>query len=88
MTQIQQNLTISFNEPIITPSIETELKDVYKTFSKVSSLPLSGTKNIRLVDAISEGLKQAMLKNKDRLIVIPPEGSFCREMTISVRTSV
>ncbi|WP_440881046.1 alpha-ketoacid dehydrogenase subunit alpha/beta [Tenacibaculum sp. C7A-26P2] len=69
MTQIQQNLTISFNEPIISSTIETELKDVYKKFNNIPSLPSSETRNMRLVDAISEGLKQAMQKNKELVLL-------------------
>ncbi|MCF6213448.1 MAG: dehydrogenase E1 component subunit alpha/beta [Flavobacteriaceae bacterium] len=67
--EINNNLTIAFEEPAIKPNLNTELKDVYNTFTYKEIVPNSETKNIRLVDAISKGLYQAMERH-DNLIIM------------------
>lgn len=58
---IEDNLLIADNEPVISSTIEAELVDVYAPFLQVPTSPLSNeTKEIRLVDAISDGLREAM----------------------------
>jgi 2-oxoisovalerate dehydrogenase E1 component len=69
MKEIHDNLEIAFNEAPITPDLETELKDVYKTFEYKAVAPNEETKHIRLIDAISEGLRQSMEKHDDLVIM-------------------
>ncbi|WBU89094.1 alpha-ketoacid dehydrogenase subunit alpha/beta [Cellulophaga omnivescoria] len=67
--EINDNLQVAFEEPAITATIENELNDVYKPFEFKAITPAANIKNIRLVDAISEGLKQAMDKFENLVIM-------------------
>ncbi|WP_077399555.1 alpha-ketoacid dehydrogenase subunit alpha/beta [Cellulophaga omnivescoria] len=67
--EINDNLQVAFEEPAITATIENELNDVYKPFEFKAIKPAANIKNIRLVDAISEGLKQAMDKFENLVIM-------------------
>ncbi|WKB81088.1 dehydrogenase E1 component subunit alpha/beta [Cellulophaga lytica] len=67
--EINDNLQVAFEEPAITATIENELNDVYKPFKFKAIKPAANIKNIRLVDAISEGLKQAMDKFENLVIM-------------------
>jgi len=67
--EINFNLTTAFNEPNVEANTEIELKDVYNPFIyKEIKIELT-TKKIRLVDAISKALYQAMEKH-DNLILM------------------
>ena len=67
--EIQHGLELAFNENNITADLETELKDVYKEFDYQEVKPNQSTKEIRFVDAISEGLKQSMERHEDLVIM-------------------
>lgn len=67
--EINDNLKVAFDEPTITSTVENELDDVFKSFNFKEILPVGEAKNIRLVDAISQGLKQAMEKYKNLVIM-------------------
>ena len=67
--EINEHLQQAFDEPTIKVDLETELNDVYKTYEHEAVAPSNNTKNIRLVDAISEGLKQSMEKHNDLVIM-------------------
>ncbi|MCL7754890.1 dehydrogenase E1 component subunit alpha/beta [Polaribacter sp. Z022] len=67
--EINKHLQIAFNEDNVSPDIKTELKDVFKKHNIQSIKPSSIKKNIRFVDAISEGLKQSMEKYNDLVIM-------------------
>ena len=67
--EIDENLNIAFNEEEIHSDIENELNDVYKPFDYIEVTPKSKTENIRLVDAISQGLKQSM-EQHDNLVLM------------------
>ena len=49
--------------------IELQLSDVFKKFDFVESPASTKTKHLRLVDAISEGLDEAMKKNNSLVIM-------------------
>ena len=53
----------------INPIIESELNDVYKDFNSNSSLTSENTKELRLIDAIKEGLDQG-LEKFDELVIM------------------
>ena len=53
----------------INPTIEDELNDVYKNFSSNNSLPSENTKELRLIDAIKEGLDHG-LEKFDELVIM------------------
>jgi 2-oxoisovalerate dehydrogenase E1 component len=67
--EINEHLQIAFNEEKITPNLETELNDVYKRHQYKAISPSTKQKKIRLVDAISDGLKQSMQKYSDLVIM-------------------
>ena len=68
-SEINEHLELAFNESTIVPDLETELKDVYKEFSQEIIEPSNSKNKIRLIDAISDGLKQSMEKHDDLVIM-------------------
>ncbi|MBV7268294.1 alpha-ketoacid dehydrogenase subunit alpha/beta [Winogradskyella luteola] len=67
--EIDSSLESAYAEDDITPNPTTELNDVYKPFDYQEIHPSSETKELRLIDAISEGLKQSMERHKDLVIM-------------------
>ncbi|WP_431134274.1 alpha-ketoacid dehydrogenase subunit alpha/beta [Psychroserpens mesophilus] len=67
--EINENLQIAFDEAPITADLTSELNDVYKPFEYKDVIPKSSTAELRLIDAISEGLKQSMEQHKDLVIM-------------------
>lgn len=67
--EINEHLQMAFDEEVIVADEATELNDVYKTFEYKHIEPTNKTEEIRLIDAISEGLKQSMQKHKDLVIM-------------------
>ncbi|MGB3606991.1 alpha-ketoacid dehydrogenase subunit alpha/beta [Psychroserpens sp.] len=67
--EINTHLKLAFDEEPIVPNIETELGDVYKSFDFKAVAPNSETEELRLIDAISEGLRQSMEKHADLVIM-------------------
>lgn len=67
--EIQTGLQLAFNEAAVTSDLETELKDVYKAFNFQETIPKNETLEQRFVDAISEGLKQAMEMHQDLVLM-------------------
>jgi len=67
--EIESNLTISFNEEKINSSVEKEISDVFKKFDfkKIKSSEKLVEK--RFVDAISDGIKESMLRFDDLIIM-------------------
>ena len=68
-TDIQEGLQIAFDEPEIIPDLETELADVYKPFEYKAIEPTSNLETKRLIDAVSEGLRQSMEVHPDLVIM-------------------
>jgi len=69
LKEINDNLQIASDEEAIIPDLTTELNDVYKSFKYQKISPNNKTKEIRFVDAISEGLKQSMEQHQDLVIM-------------------
>ncbi|WP_298342590.1 dehydrogenase E1 component subunit alpha/beta [uncultured Algibacter sp.] len=67
--EINEHLEIAFNEESITSSATEELNDVYQDFEYQNINACEELKEVRFVDAISEGLKQSMEKH-DNLIIM------------------
>ena len=67
--EIDQELLVATNEKLIVLDKSKELSDVYKNVAYQEIKHGSVIKNIRLVDAISEGLRQAMERH-DNLIIM------------------
>ncbi|TYB76330.1 alpha-ketoacid dehydrogenase subunit alpha/beta [Bizionia myxarmorum] len=69
VNEINEHLQLAFNEELIIASETEELNDVYKSFEYQEVKPNSKTEEIRLIDAISEGLKQSMERHDDLVIM-------------------
>ncbi|MFT5248403.1 MAG: 2-oxoisovalerate dehydrogenase E1 component [bacterium] len=69
MKEIHDGLEIAFTEPVIESSVGDELSDVFQTFDYKEVKEKNNRENIRLIDAISEGLKQSMQRH-DNLILM------------------
>jgi 2-oxoisovalerate dehydrogenase E1 component len=67
--EIDENLQLAFAEETIKSNISDELNDVYQEFIYEEVTPSNNVKNIRLVDAISEGLRHGMEKH-DNLVIL------------------
>lgn len=67
--EIDENWAMVQTEPEIVATFEEELNDVYKPYSFEAFEPSSKTKNIRLIDAISESLSQSMEKHPNLVIM-------------------
>ncbi len=71
--QIKQEITAEWElvqqEKVIIPNPEIELRDVYMPYTEPSIIP-SGTKTeLRFIDAISQGLRQAMGRHADLIVM-------------------
>ena len=67
--EIDENLDIAFAEPAIEANETYELNDVFQSFVYKEVTPNSTTEELRLIDAISQGLKQSMERH-DNLIIM------------------
>ncbi|MAT89550.1 MAG: dehydrogenase [Flavobacteriaceae bacterium] len=67
--EIDKNLEIAFAAPEIIPSLSEELSDVFAPSEAIDVLPNETTTELRLVDAISEGLRQSMGRH-DNLVIM------------------
>lgn len=67
--EIDEHWAITGAEPQIEASLEEELNDVYKPYTFEAHLPTSETKNVRMIDAISEGLRQSMQRHPNLVIM-------------------
>ena len=68
-TLIQQHLDISAEAPELTADLERELNDVYKPFTPQHSVPGTVTTEMRLVDAVTAGLDEAMKKHPKLILM-------------------
>jgi len=67
--EINDNLTLAFDEPVIEINLSNELSDVFQGFNYQHVEKTEKTEKIRLVDAISKGLRQSMEKHDDLVIM-------------------
>ena len=61
--------SISFNEEKINSSIENEISDVFKKFDFKKIKPIEKLVEKRFVDAISDGIKESMMRFDDLIIM-------------------
>jgi 2-oxoisovalerate dehydrogenase E1 component len=69
LDEINSNLKKAYDEEEITPNLTTELNDVYQSYKYQDVKPNDTTKEIRFVDAVSEGLRQSMERHNDLVIM-------------------
>ncbi len=68
--EVEDALAIADSEDAISGSVQKELADVYAPFDFVEQKPSSNTnQNIRLIDAISQGLRQSMERFENSVIM-------------------
>ena len=67
--EINEHLKLAYDEDPITVDLQTELNDVYKNHQQEIIAPSSQKSNIRLIDAISNGLRESMEKYDDLVIM-------------------
>jgi len=75
--EIQDGLDLAFSESDIEPDVETELSDVYAPHDQKVINPESDKKSEkRLIDAISDGLKQSMEKYPELILMGQDIGQY------------
>lgn len=67
--EIQEHLEIAFAKALPVPSTDKELADVFAPHTFQEVVPSSTTTNIRLIDAVREGLDEAMTRFSDLVIM-------------------
>ncbi len=67
--EIDENLQLAFSEDIVHSTETNELNDVYKNFIYQEVKETKEVLNIRLVDAISQGLRQSMEKHPNLVLL-------------------
>ena len=67
--EIDANLDLAFNESLIESSVSKELDDVYQEFVYQETKSNDNTEELRLIDAISQGLKQSMERDDTTVIM-------------------
>ena len=67
--EINEHLQMAFNEETISADLETELKDVFKGYQQEIIAPSNKKTSIRLIDAISKGLRESM-NRYDNLVIM------------------
>lgn len=73
---ILQHLEITANEPDLTADLNTELNDIYKPWTQEHIAPAGEGKEMRLVDAITSGLDQAMQKHPKLVLMGQDIGDY------------
>ena len=66
---IDENLVKTFEEEKIKSSIENEISDVYRHFNYEKIIPSEKIVEKRFIDAISDGIKETMMKFDDLIIM-------------------
>lgn len=67
--EISEGLELAFAEPEISFNLEKEVGDVFKPYQHEPVYPGSVTEEKRLIDAISDGLKESMKKHPDLILM-------------------
>ena len=68
--EIEAGLEVAFAEQNPKPDTEKELRELFKPFSVSDTTPANGSKtNMRLIDAISNGMKLAMQKHANLVLM-------------------
>lgn len=67
--EIDENWAITQAEPELVANLDEELNDVYSPYEFENITPSSETENIRVIDAISQGLSQSMERHPNLVIM-------------------
>ncbi len=67
--EIEDGLEIAFAETLPKPDTEKELREMYKAFQVDEKVPSGSKTNMRFIDAISNGMKLAMRKHSNLVLM-------------------
>jgi 2-oxoisovalerate dehydrogenase E1 component len=67
--EIDENYQKASNEPAIEASLSEELNDIYQPWQYEEVAGNADTENVRMIDAISQGLKQSMERHENLVIM-------------------
>lgn len=67
--EIDEQYQAASAEPAIVPTVEGELGDVYAPYEYEEVAPKGDKENIRMIDAISQGLRQSMERHENLVIM-------------------
>ncbi|CAN5186182.1 dehydrogenase E1 component subunit alpha/beta [soil metagenome] len=67
--EIEAGLKHAFDEAEVTPNTADEIKDVYAPYSTAPVAPGDAKREMRLVDAVSDGLREGM-RHHDNLVIM------------------
>lgn len=67
--EIQDGLDVAFEEPLITPDLNSEMEDIYADYNQRVVEPSGNRTEKRFVDAVQDGLRQSMEKFDDLIIM-------------------
>ncbi len=73
---ILHHLDITENEPDLTADLAQELNDIYKPWNQEVVVPIAGAKEMRIVDAITAGLDEAMQKHPKLVLMGQDIGDY------------
>ncbi|MDG0973822.1 MAG: dehydrogenase E1 component subunit alpha/beta [Crocinitomicaceae bacterium] len=75
--EIQDGLDIAYAEPRITPNTDEEIADLFAPYTQTITNPSSDNKSEkRLIDAISDGLRQSMEKHPNLVLMGQDIGEY------------
>jgi len=74
--EIEAGLAKAFAVPRIIPDLATELNDVYAPWQQPTHAPGTETKELRFVDAISDGLREGMRRHNDLVLMGQDIGAY------------
>jgi 2-oxoisovalerate dehydrogenase E1 component len=67
--EIQKSLEIAYDKALPVASTEKEIADLFQAFTLVENSINTETKELRFIDAVSEGLREAMRKHKNLVLM-------------------
>ncbi len=67
--RINDALKVVYALPEITPNTEEEIQDLFRPFNDAPVVPKDNSKNMRFIDAISDGMRESM-KRHDKLVLM------------------
>ncbi len=68
-TEIEEGLELAYSETLPPPNTEMELADMYMPFELNETIPSGNKTNKRYIDAISDGLRLAMRKHENLVLM-------------------
>ncbi len=67
--EIQEAVDVMEDEPNIIPNVKTEMTDIYAPYHQITTPPSQPTTELRFVDAIADGMNEAMKKHQNLVLM-------------------